>query len=131
MSAAFAADAVLVLHLLFIALVVFGGLLAVWDLRLAGLHLPALAWGIWVIASHRICPLTPLENRRRAQAGEQGYSGGFIEHYLVPIIYPAGLTPAAQWVMAAAMAVANVLLYGWAIRRWRKRTVNTVAGPPR
>src|SRR5262245_41948400 len=80
-----AADAVLTLHLAFILFVVLGGWLVLRWPRLALLHLPAAAWGATVEFFHLYCPLTPLENRLRLAAGEQGYSGGFIEHYLVPV----------------------------------------------
>ena len=90
------ADAVLIVHGLFVAFVVFGGLLTLWRWRLAYLHLPALAWGAMVIGMGWICPLTPLEVSLRQQAGQQGYAGGFIEHYILAVIYPDGLTRAAS-----------------------------------
>jgi hypothetical protein len=123
MPAALAADAVVVLHLLFILLVAFGGLLVVWRGRWAWLHLPVLAWGIWISVTHRVCPLTPLENTLRRAAGEAGYPGSFIDHYLVPLIYPAGLTPAHQLGIAALLVGSNVLLYGWAVFRHRRSRV--------
>jgi hypothetical protein len=112
-----AADAVLVVHLAFILFAAFGALLVVWRPLAAALHLPALAWGVWIELSHGICPLTPLENSLRRAAGEAGYGGGFIEHYLVPVIYPAGLTPAHQNWIALGLVAINVLLYGWALFR--------------
>jgi hypothetical protein len=81
------------------------------------LHLPAVAWGLWIETSGGICPLTPLENSLRHAAGEDGYSGGFIEHYVGGAIYPAGLTRAAQWVAAGVLAVINAVPYGLMIRR--------------
>ncbi|NWL80458.1 DUF2784 domain-containing protein [Pseudomonas taiwanensis] len=122
MSYRIAADAVLLLHLAFILFVVLGGLLVLRWPRLALLHLPAVAWGATVEFLHLICPLTPLENRLRLAAGEQGYSGGFIEHYLVPMIYPAGLTPAIQlWIGAFALLI-NLVPYGLlAMRLMRRR----------
>jgi hypothetical protein len=118
---ALAADAVLVLHLGFIAFASGGALLVVWRARIAWLHLPALAWAAWIVASHGICPLTPLENSLRHAAGEAGYAGGFIDHYLVPLIYPPGLTPAHQNWIALALVAGNVLLYGFALFRHRRR----------
>ena len=113
----FLADAVLVVHALFLAWVVFGAL-AVWRWPwLAVLHLPAVAWGLWIETSGGVCPLTPLENSLRHAAGEDGYSGGFIEHYVGGVIYPAGLTRAAQWVAAGVLAVINAVSYGLMIRR--------------
>ncbi|MCW1957113.1 MAG: DUF2784 domain-containing protein [Mycobacterium sp.] len=115
------ADAVLVFHGLFIAWAALGAL-AVWRWpRLALVHLPALAWGVWIETSGRICPLTPLENSLRRAAGEAGYSGGFIEHYLGRIIYPAGLTREAQWTVAGVLLVTNVVLYGLMLVRARRR----------
>lgn len=113
-----AADAVLVLHLGFILFVLLGGLLAVRWRWAPLLHLPAVAWAVYVELSGGLCPLTPLENRLRIAAGESGYAGGFIEHYLLPLIYPAGLTHEIQYVLAAVVAGVNVLAYGWV---WRRR----------
>jgi hypothetical protein len=115
------ADAVLVFHGLFIAWAALGAL-AVWRWpRLAMVHLPALAWAVWIESSGRICPLTPLENSLRRAAGESGYSGGFIEHYLGRIIYPAGLTREAQWTVAGALLLFNAAVYGLLVTRRRNR----------
>ncbi len=120
MVAGIAADAVLVAHGVFIAWALLGAL-AVWRRPwLAVLHLPALAWGLWIEASGGICPLTPLENSLRRAAGEIGYQGGFIEHYLGGIIYPAGLTRPAQWLAAGVLALVNVGIYGLLILRRRR-----------
>jgi hypothetical protein len=116
-----AADGLLALHFAFIAFVVLGGFCVVWRPRWAWLHLPALAWGIWIEISHGICPLTPWENALRQHAGEAGYPGGFIEHYLMPIIYPPGLLPTTQWLLAVLLVSLNALLYGWAVARHRRR----------
>ena len=121
MAASLAADAVLVVHLSFILFAAGGALLVVWRRRFAWLHLPALAWAAWIVASHGICPLTPLENALRHRAGEQGYAGGFIDHYLMPLIYPPGLTPEHQNWLAFALVASNTLLYGWALLRRRRR----------
>ena len=114
-----AADTVLVLHLAFIVFVCAGGLLALrW--RFAPLvHLPAAAWGVFIELSGRICPLTPLENALRRAAGQSGYTGGFIEHYLIPTIYPAELTQPTQVALAGVVVALNVLVYSavW----WRRR----------
>ena len=110
------ADLLVILHLAFAAFVVLGGFLA-WKWRRATFaHLPALAWGFWVEASGRICPLTPLENHLRHLAGEAGYAGGFLEHYVVPLLYPPGLTRADQWVLAALLLAINLLAYGALLR---------------
>lgn len=113
----FLADAVLVLHGLFIVWAALGAL-AVWRWpKLAFAHLPALAWAVWIEASGGVCPLTPLENSLRRAAGQTGYSGGFIDHYLGSIIYPEGLTRQAQWLIAGALAVVNLVIYTLIIRR--------------
>jgi hypothetical protein len=121
MGPAVLADGVLVLHGLFIVWAALGAL-AVWRWpRLAVLHLPALAWAVWIEASGGVCPLTPLENSLRRAAGQAGYSGGFIDHYLGGIIYPAGLTRQAQWLVAGALLLFNLVGYGLMIRRARRR----------
>ncbi|MGH8219615.1 MAG: DUF2784 domain-containing protein [Steroidobacteraceae bacterium] len=105
------ADILVLAHLAFVAFVVAGGFLT-WRWRPAALaHLPALAWGTWIELSGNICPLTPLENHLRALAGEAGYSGGFIEHYLLPVLYPPGLTRHTQGVLAAVLLVINGVAY--------------------
>jgi hypothetical protein len=111
------ADLVLLLHLAFILFVLAGAAL-VWRWpRLAWLHLPAVAWGAWIEISHGICPLTPLENHLRAQAGEAGYEGDFIGHYLLPLIYPDALTPGLQTLLGALALAVNAVFYAWLIRR--------------
>jgi hypothetical protein len=113
------ADLLVVFHLAFAAFVVFGGFLA-WKWRWAVLaHLPALAWGFWVEISGQICPLTPLENHLRYLAGQSGYQGGFLEHYLVPILYPVGLTRSDQWMLAVLLLAINLIAYGILLRPHR------------
>ncbi len=115
-----AADAVVLLHLAFVVFVAGGGLL-VWRWpRWAWLHLPAAAWGVWIEFAGWICPLTPLENALRRTVGQAGYPGGFIDHYLWPLLYPAGLTREWQWALGAGVLVLNGVVYGLlAIRRAR------------
>ena len=115
------ADALLVLHGLFIAWVALGGLAVCFRPRLAWLHLPALAWGVWIEASGGLCPLTPLEWALRRRAGQQGHGGSFVDHYLGALIYPDGLTPAAQWRIAWLLLLINLLLYAAAAVRLRRR----------
>ena len=113
------ADLLVILHLAFSAFVIFGGFLA-WKWRPAlFVHLPALAWGFWVEITGRICPLTPLENHLRHLAGEAGYPGGFLNHYVIPILYPPGLTRADQWVLAALLLAVNSAAYGRLLRPQR------------
>lgn len=116
---AWAAVAVVLLHLAFIAFVVAGGALLWWRPRVAWLHLPAAAWGAYVEFSGRWCPLTPLENRLRALGGDAPYAGDFLGHYLLPLVYPAGLTREVQLVLGAGVVGVNVALYAawWVTRR--------------
>ena len=112
-----AADAVVVAHGAFILFAVLGGLLALRRRWLALLHLPAVAWALFIEATGRICPLTPLEVSLRIAAGDAGYDGGFVEHYLIPIIYPAGLTRGVQFVLAAFVLAVNLAVYALVLRR--------------
>lgn len=112
------ADAVLVLHFAFLVFVVVGGLLALRWRWMPLLHLPAACWGAFIVATGGLCPLTPLENTLRRAAGAEGYSGGFIENYLLAIIYPAGLTQQIQLILAALVIIANVLAYAIVWRRY-------------
>ena len=114
-----AADAVLVAHLGFILFVVLGGLLALRWRWLPWLHLPAAAWGFVVEVGGLSCPLTGLENHLRVLAGEAGYAESFIEHYLLAAIYPAGLTRAIQYGLAAVVLAVNTAVYAWLVRRRR------------
>lgn len=107
------ADLVVILHLAFVAFVLFGGLLALRWRRVVWLHLPAVAWGATVEFGSWICPLTPLEAWLRMQGGEDGYSSDFIEHYVLPLLYPVGLTRGMQFWFGTAVLVVNVALYGW------------------
>jgi hypothetical protein len=113
------ADAVLVLHLLFVCFVVAGGLLALRWPRAAWAHLPALAWGAAIEFMGWICPLTPLENSLRRWGGEAGYAGGFIDHYLLPLLYPPALTQELQWTLGAGLLLFNAAVYLWVWRRCR------------
>jgi hypothetical protein len=119
-----AADVVLVTHFAFIAFVVAGGILVVRLPGLAWVHLPAAAWGAYVEIAGRICPLTYLENRLRVRAGESGYSESFIEHYLLPVIYPGGLTRGMQLTLATIVIAINVGIYSYLLLRRRKRRNN-------
>lgn len=111
------ADGVLVLHLAFIVFVVLGGLLVLRWPRLAWLHLPTAAYGILIEFVGWICPLTPLENRLRELGGQSGYTGGFVEHYLLPIIYPSRLTYGMQVALGIAVLAINAVIYAVVMRR--------------
>ncbi len=115
------ADALVIVHLGFILFVVLGGLLVWRWLRLAWLHLPALAWGALLEFNGWICPLTPWEQHLRYLAGEAGYRGSFIEHYLLPVIYPPGLTRTHQVWLGVAIIIINLSIYAWLIARKRRK----------
>lgn len=114
------ADLILVLHLGFIAFVLLGGLFALYRPRLAWLHLPAVAWGAVVEYAGWTCPLTPLEQWLRQAAGEAGYSGSFVEHYLQPLLYPSGLTRPTQWLLGSLVLGINAGIYALLLRRSQK-----------
>jgi hypothetical protein len=116
------ADAVVLLHLTFITFVVAGAALVFrWPL-LALLHVPALLWGAYAEFSGALCPLTPLENRLRALAGASGYHGGFVEHYLIPLIYPETLTREWQILLGIIVVTINAAIYlAWGASRRRRQ----------
>lgn len=118
------ADVVVVVHLGFVLFVVLGGLIVMRWPRLAWIHLPSVAWAVALELAGWICPLTPLENRLRRAAGGAGYDGGFIEHYLLPILYPDVLTRSMQIAFAVFALSVNVAVYLWIFLRWRKRRAN-------
>ena len=118
MAARYAADAVLMVHGAFILFVIFGGLLACRWPRLRAWHLAGAAWGAWAMLSGWVCPLTPLENQLRLAAGQAGYAGGFIEHYVARAIYPDGLSRGVQVALGIGVVGLNLLVYGLA---WRRR----------
>jgi hypothetical protein len=111
MYARIAADIVVVIHLAFIVFVVCGGLLVLRWPRLAWVHLPAAVWGVAIEFGGWICPLTPLENTLRRAAGDEGYASSFIERYVVPVVYPAGLDREAQFILGGLVLAVNVALY--------------------
>lgn len=111
MNHALAADAVLIVHLLFVAFALLGALTVLWRRWMAWVHLPCAIWGAWIELSGRICPLTPLENHFRRLAGQAGYEGGFVAHYLLPVLYPEGLTREHQILLGAVFLVINIGLY--------------------
>lgn len=113
-----AADALLILHLGFVLFALFGGLLVAWKPGFIYLHLPAACWAVLVELLGASCPLTGWEQLLREQAGENGYSEGFIEHYLLPLLYPSWLTLPVQYVLAAVVVATNLAVYAWV---WRQR----------
>jgi hypothetical protein len=117
-----AADAILVSHLAFVLFVVFGALLLLRWPRLAWLHIPAVVWAAFIEFSGMICPLTPLEVALRQRAGQAGYGGGFIDHYVVSLLYPEGLTQNTQAMLGAVVVALNAAIYIVAFRRRRTST---------
>jgi hypothetical protein len=114
------ADTVLVFHLAFVLFVVLGGLLVLRWPRLMWVHLPAAVWGVLIELAGWICPLTPLEKRLRRMGGEAGYEGGFIEHYVVAVLYPRGLTRGVQLGLGLAVLAITVAVYWRVLSRGRK-----------
>jgi hypothetical protein len=111
------ADILVLVHLGFIVFVVLGGLLVLRFPKLAVLHIPTALWGVWIEFTGGICPLTPLENRLRVLGGAAGYPGSFIEHYLLPVIYPLGLTRHVQLALGILVLVINLVFYGLFLRK--------------
>ena len=118
------ADLVVIAHLGFILFGLLGGLLTLRRSWWLLLHLPAVAWICTLEFKRLICPLTPLENSLRQRAGQAGYDGGFVEHYLIPLIYPAGLNADIQLLLGSAALALNVLVYTWVYKRYRQRTAS-------
>jgi hypothetical protein len=112
-----AADVVVLLHVAFILFVLFGALAVLRWKWIAWLHVPAFVWGAAVEFLGLMCPLTPLEGRLREAAGEQRYAGGFVEHYVMPLMYPAGLTPTIQLWLGVIVVLLNVGFYAFVIIR--------------
>ena len=121
MIASLAADFVVLVHLGFILFVVMGGFLALRWRKIALVHLPCVLWGVLIEWFAWMCPLTPLEYRLRRLAGEAGYSGGFIDHYIMPLVYPSGLTRNMQVGLGLLVLAVNLLVYGRVLMAQRKR----------
>jgi hypothetical protein len=115
------ADATVVLHLLFVAFVIGGGVLVLRWPRVAWVHLPAAAWGAWVEFAGWMCPLTPLENWLRQQGGGAIYTSSFIERYLLPVLYPSTLSREMQWALGVLVLLVNTAMYVLVIRSRRER----------
>lgn len=120
MRYAILADLLLVFHFGFVCFVVAGGLLVLKWRRLMVLHLPAVAWGALIEFQGWLCPLTPWEQQLRLAAGQAGYQGSFVEHYLLPVLYPAGLDRDMQLILGSMVIAINAVVYGWIILRYRK-----------
>ena len=116
-----AADLVVMIHLGFIGFVLLGGLLALKWRWVLLVHLPAVLWGVLLEFRGWICPLTPLEQQLRQSAGMSGYTGGFIDHYILPIIYPEGLTHELQMVFGGIVIIINTAVYGCIVMKLMQR----------
>lgn len=113
------ADLTVVLHVAFVVFVVLGGVLVARWPRIAWVHLPATAWGAWVEFAGWVCPLTPLENALRTRGGGAAYTSSFVEHYVMPMLYPAFLSRELQYVLGALVLLVNALVYVFVFRRHR------------
>jgi hypothetical protein len=114
------ADLLVVIHLAYIFFVVFGGLLVLKWHRVVYLHIPAALWGALLEFFGWLCPLTPWEKQLRVAAGEEGYSVSFVEHYLIPIVYPPHLGRELQIALGLFVVVINLAIYGWLLARRRR-----------
>lgn len=125
------ADALVIFHLSFVVFVLLGALLVLKWRRLVWVHIPAVIWGIYIETSHNMCPLTRWENHWRELGGEAGYSGGFVDHYLMPILYPHEITDEAQLLIAGIIILINGVCYGMMIWQFvRRRKQPTLAAVP-
>jgi hypothetical protein len=113
---------------MFVLFVVLGGLLVLRWPWVAVLHVPAAVWGVLIELTGWVCPLTPLEQSLRLRAGEQGYSGSFIEHYVLPLLYPSALTRTIQVGLGAIVIAVNLCIYGYLLKR--RRSVRTTQPSP-
>jgi hypothetical protein len=115
------ADALVLLHFLFILFVLFGGLLVLRWRKLMWVHLPCFVWGVLIEWVGWICPLTPWEQWLRSRAGEAAYEGGFINHYIMPLVYPPGLTREIQWLLGGGVLLLNAVIYVIIFTRRRRK----------
>lgn len=116
------ADLVVVIHLLFVLFVMLGGLLVLRWRVCAWIHLPAVVWAALIEFSGWICPLTPLENHLRIKGGSSGYATGFVEHYIIPLLYPAQLTRELQVFLGLLVLIVNLVIYLWVWRAYKKKS---------
>ena len=114
-----AADIILIIHFLFILFVIFGALLFFVAKKIVFTHIPAIIWGSYIELTHSICPLTYLENWFLHKANLTEYSEGFIQNYLIPIVYPANLTNDLQIYLGITLIIVNIIIYGFIINKLR------------
>lgn len=118
------------LHFCFIVFVIFGGFGVARCPRLAPLHLACAAWGAYVSLANWICPLTPLEKWFRREGGGMAYAGDFLEHYLLAVIYPTGLTAGTQRALGVGVIILNAAVYAWILKSRRARAAAAGVTPP-
>lgn len=116
-----AADLVVIIHFAFIIFAILGGLLVLYRRWIAWFHVPAGMWAAAISFGGWICPLTPIELSLRQSAGQHGYEGGFVEHYIIPVIYPEAYTPQLAILLGVGVIIINVIIYGFVFYKWRKR----------
>jgi hypothetical protein len=114
-------DIVVLIHLAFAFFAVLGAVLIIWRRWVVWLHLPAVLWAIWIELTGGVCPLTPLENWLRNRAGQGGYPGDFVQHYLMPMLYPVDLTRNIQILLGLVVIFINAALYGYLYYHNRRR----------
>jgi hypothetical protein len=131
MSSRLLADLIVLVHFGFVLFVIAGGLLALRWPAARWVHLPAAVWGGWIEFTGGICPLTPLENALRQRAGDAPYAGDFVSHYVLPVLYPSGLTRPTQLVLGLLVVGVNVGVYWWVWSRRRRPPRAELSPPPR
>ncbi|MBW1916744.1 MAG: DUF2784 domain-containing protein [Deltaproteobacteria bacterium] len=117
MAYRFLAEVIVIIHLAFVVFVLLGGFLVLKSKRAAWLHLPAVLWAAAVEFTGWVCPLTPLENWLRQQAGGAAYHSGFVAHYLLPCLYPTFLTRHLQILLGCLVLALNLVIYGWVTKK--------------
>ncbi|HSB30995.1 MAG TPA: DUF2784 domain-containing protein [Candidatus Sulfobium mesophilum] len=115
------ADIVLLTHFAFVIFAVLGGFIVLWKNRAAWIHVPVVLWSSVVNLASWVCPLTPLENWFLAKAGQSGYRGGFVQHYIDPLVYPAGMPRDMELIAGISVLVWNAAVYAVVLIRRRKR----------
>jgi hypothetical protein len=121
-------DALVLLHVGFVAFVGVGAVLVLRRPWVALLHLPSALWAVLISFYGGTCPLTPLEKSLRTMGGQIAYSGGFVEHYLLPVLYPAGLTRDLQVLLGMVVLAWSAAAYALVLRRLRRRDPESVVG---
>lgn len=111
MTARTLGDLVLAFHFAFIVFAVLGGFFVLWKSWIVWLHIPSVLWSVFVNLFNQVCPLTPLENRFRYLAGQADYEGGFIQHYLTPLVYPSVMPERWGLIAGYSVLIWNVLIY--------------------